>query len=93
MSRFCDNLYSLLYVNGKENSIGEILHEIEQYLIKLTLDKVPRSISLFQFILAILYENGVVNISEDKFVYHVTPELLSIYPKLSELSYVFNYNE
>ena len=92
MSRFSNNLYTLLTKSNNVTDWDKIFNIIEKEIKKLNLDKVPRSFSLFQYISAILYENNMVNNSSE-FIYHVTSEMIDIFPKLAEIKNIFVYDE
>lgn len=91
LSRFCDNLYSLLKTNIEEKQLGNVLKILKRHLISEGADKVPRSISLLQFVTGLLIRLGLARPPQTKFYLHVTPELLSLFPELNGVENVFNY--
>jgi ppGpp synthetase/RelA/SpoT-type nucleotidyltranferase len=92
-SRFSDNLYSLLKANKKEDYLDNALDKIRIYFDSLSLDMFPRSISLLQFITAILISSGffVEVIDNSNYSYHITSELLTLFPHLKTINNVFDY--
>jgi ppGpp synthetase/RelA/SpoT-type nucleotidyltranferase len=92
LSRFCDNLYALLQASEKETKVTSALKIIEDELSKTSYEMFPRSISLLQLFLAILLKNSAINLSNSKYCFHISDELLQIYPVLHAISLKFNYD-
>ncbi|PIG93705.1 hypothetical protein [Gloeocapsopsis sp. IPPAS B-1203] len=81
-NRFCDNLYSLVTHAKKENNIAEIIKKIKTEIHSTSYNKIPRSISLFQYLFAILTRNKIIDIPIENYYCHVTKELITLYPNL-----------
>lgn len=80
MSRFCDNLYGILARAGKEDKIQEAIKCIRDKVNSTPTDLIPRSISLLQYFLAILVEEEIIVLPLDKHCFHITEELITLYP-------------
>lgn len=95
MSRFCDNLYKIFDLY-KHDNIKEtnLISMIKQEINSTQNSKIPRSISLFQYFVAILIEKQIIKLSKShKYYFHVTDELQSLYPNIcTDMSY-FEYKE
>jgi ppGpp synthetase/RelA/SpoT-type nucleotidyltranferase len=103
LSRFCDNLYKLF--SDEKDAAGEpkkdvtgmpikdvnsSLKAIEDELSHLSDDLFPRSISLLQYFLAILFKKGLLTQNKANY-YHITDEILQLYPAMQTLNLRFNY--
>lgn len=94
MNRFCDNLYSLVTRANKENNIGEIIKKIKAEIHSSSYNKIPRSVSLFQYLFAILTRDKFIEIPIENYYYHVTKELISLYPDIQiDNNSIFLYSE
>ena len=80
MTRFCDNLYGILARAGKEDEVQEVIKCITEKINLTPPNEIPRSISLLQYFLAILVEAGIIILPLDKYYFHITSELLDLYP-------------
>lgn len=80
LSRFCDNLYRILFSAGKEENIQESLDCIKSVINRTSNKKIPRSISLLQYFLAILVENEIITLPLPDYSCHITEELITLYP-------------
>ncbi|MCT7960071.1 hypothetical protein NG791_05250 [Laspinema sp. D1] len=80
LSRFCDNLYSILVSAGQDENIQKSLDCIKSVINKTPNKKIPRSISLLQYFLAILVENQIVPLPLPNYSCHITEELITLYP-------------
>lgn len=82
MTRFCDNLYSILVSAGKEEKIQEVIQCVNKIIHSTKSNRIPRSISLLQYFFAILVENQIVNfpLQNQKHYCHITEELITLYP-------------
>lgn len=83
MSRFCNNLYLLLDKRKNKDSkpidiIKQIITEIES----TPSNRIPLSISLFQYFFAILIEKEIVELPINNYSCHITEELTTLYPNL-----------
>ncbi|WP_170086359.1 hypothetical protein [Kyrpidia spormannii] len=92
LSRFSDNLYALLKSSSTTVNVTRALRIIEEELRSSSIDRIPRSISLLQYFLAILITRSVLQPPFENYVCHITPELLSLYPNLKDIDKVFGYN-
>jgi len=92
MTRFCDNLYGILARGGKEDKVQEVIKCITEKVNLTTPEKIPRSISLLQYFLAILVEAGIIILPLDKYYFHITSELLVLYPMFQgSVDLIFEY--
>jgi ppGpp synthetase/RelA/SpoT-type nucleotidyltranferase len=93
MSRFCDNLYRLIMTNGvSEKEINEIIQKITQKISSTEANQIPRSISLFQYFIAILISDKIIKTSIEKYYWHITQEVITFYPSLENISSRFEYD-
>ena len=96
MSRFCDNLYKLfnLRIDKKIKEI-ELITIIRQEVSLTSNARIPRSISLFQYFLAILVEKQIIDLSDnEKYYFHITEEFQSLYPSMkANINYCFEYTD
>ena len=93
MSRFCDNLYRLLISVVKEKKIKKIVKQIIQKIQSTKKNQIPRSISLFQYFITILVSEEIIDASINKYYWHITQEVISLYPSLKNVSSTFEYEE
>ncbi len=94
MNRFCDNLYHLAVEAKKENNIPEILEKIRTEINLTSFKKIPRSISLFQYLFAILIRSKIIEIPIENYHCHITEELITLYPEIQiDNSCIFIYSE
>lgn len=93
MSRFCDNLYGILASAGKEDKIQEAIKCIRDNVNSTPTDLIPRSISLLQYFLAILVEEKIIVLPLDKHCFHITEELIALYPIFRDsVNSIFQYD-
>jgi len=93
MSRFCDNLYGILASAGKEDKIQEAIKCIREKVNSTPTDLIPRSISLLQYFLAILVEEKIIVLPLDKHCFHITEELIALYPIFRDsVNSIFQYD-
>jgi len=93
MSRFCDNLYGILASAGKEDKIQEAIKCIRDKVNSTPTDLIPRSISLLQYFLAILVEEKIIVLPLDKHCFHITEELIALYPIFRDsVNSIFQYD-
>lgn len=93
LSRFCDNIVALLANRRDPNqdlddAIGVVLEELRV----TPQSQVPRSISLLQYWLAIMFQRGVLGVSFKDYSCHITPELVELYPRLNDIEQQFKYD-
>ncbi|MUG94172.1 hypothetical protein F7734_17975 [Scytonema sp. UIC 10036] len=94
MNRFCDNLYRLAVVAKKENEIPAIIEKIKKEISSTSSKKIPRSISLFQYLFAILIRNKIIEIPIKDYHCHITEELTTLYPDIQiDNDSIFVYTE
>lgn len=94
MNRFCDNLYRLAVDAKEENNIQEILENIKTEINSTSSKKIPRSISLFQYMFAILISNKIIEIPIRNYYCHITEELTTLYPDIQiDNDSIFLYSE
>lgn len=92
MTRFCNNLYSIVVSAGKEDSIQEIIKCIKTIINSTPTKQIPRSISLLQYFFAILVDNKIIVLPLENYCCHITEELITLYPNLREnVNSVFQY--
>lgn len=82
MNRFCDNLCRLVPVENKKEKITASIQAIKKETNITPIDKIPRSISLFQYFLAILIENNIIKFPIEKYYFHITEEFKLLYPNI-----------
>lgn len=83
MSRLCDNLYRLLDTRKDKNTNElKIMEQIVQEIQSTPNVRIPRSLSLFQYFLAILIEKGIIELPINKYYCHITEEVTTLYPNL-----------
>lgn len=80
MSRFGDNLYRILVNADKEENIKDCINCIKKVVNSTSFKKIPRSISLLQYFLAILVENQIITLPLQDYSCHITEELITLYP-------------
>ncbi|TAF01431.1 MAG: hypothetical protein EAZ78_18425, partial [Oscillatoriales cyanobacterium] len=92
MTRFCDNLYGILARAGKEDKVQEVIKCITEKINSTPSKQIPRSISLLQYFLAILVEAKIIILPLDKYYFHITSELLTLYPIFhNNVDWIFQY--
>lgn len=92
MSRFCDNLYRLLIEIASEKDIKKIFKKIKRKIQTTKTNQIPLSISLFQYFVAILISDKIIEGSIEKYYWHITQEVTTLYPSLKKISSTFEYN-
>ena len=80
MTRFCENLYGILARVGKEDKVQEVIKCITKKVNSTPSKQIPRSISLLQYFFAILVEAEIIILPLDNYYFHITSELLDLYP-------------
>lgn len=99
-TRFSMNIYKLLQLaigktpTGRSNEptdkLDEHLDVIRSYIIACTPTKVPKSLSLFQFVSCILFSNENGAKKNAKYNMLITQEMKSLFPRISPPCSVFN---
>lgn len=93
MTRFCDNLYGILVRAGKEDKVQEVIKCIKNKINSTPSKQIPLSISLLQYFLAILVEAEIIILPLDKYYFHITSELLTLYPIFqNNVDLIFQYD-
>lgn len=82
-SRFAENLFSLLNSVGKADKTKQALNLIEKRIRDLGESNVPRSISIFQFVAAILIGSDFLELTDAKYAMHVTSEMEQLFPEIN----------
>ncbi|WP_423800749.1 hypothetical protein [Neobacillus sp. SAB-20_R2A] len=93
LSRFCDNVLTLLRKYNKEDQYEKALDLIEEELTNTKPELMPRSLSFFQYLLAIFFKNGFIDNTAPGYTFHVTPDLLSLFPECGEIATYFDYEK
>jgi len=98
MSRFSQNIvdllkattwFELLDIKSKFKCVNHVLEVIEYELNLLKF--IPRSISLFQLFFGILVKRNLVNPPLNRYTPLITPELISLFPRVTVFPKVFKY--
>lgn len=84
MTRFCENLYNLLLTMASEKEMKKIIKRVTQKIQSTPNRKIPRSISLFQYFCAILICENLIQTPIKKYYFHITDELITLYPSVQE---------
>ncbi|NET45285.1 hypothetical protein [Okeania sp. SIO2B3] len=94
MSRFCYNLYRLLINVVEEKQIKEKIQAVIQKIQSTKTNQIPRSISLFQYFISILISEKIIDSSIiNRYYWHITQEVISLYPELRTIDSTFEYEE
>jgi ppGpp synthetase/RelA/SpoT-type nucleotidyltranferase len=100
-SRFSDNVYRLFqafkgerptgHSNQKLSNLDVCLNEFDKEINNLGSKKIPRSLSLFQFVTCVIgsLENKSAKSKKHKYSFLVTEEMKLLYPKLHILGETF----
>ncbi|WP_168203020.1 MULTISPECIES: hypothetical protein [unclassified Tardiphaga] len=91
LSRFSENLVSLIQSSKRKPKMGDALSELERELRTLTIDTFPRSASILQVCMGLLCQKGILTGPLQKYTCHITDPLTQLYPELRTLSPVFDY--
>jgi len=89
MSRLCENLYRLIENTNKENQekepakkCNEIIKKVKEEINLTPIEQIPLSISLFQYLFAILIDKKIIYIPKENHRCHITKELTDLYPDI-----------
>jgi hypothetical protein len=93
MSRFCENLYRLLVNTGQEKDVKNLIKQIVKKISLTKTNQIPLSLSLFQYFVAILISDEMIKPSTEKYYWHITQEVITLYPSLQKISFIFKYDE
>ncbi|MCC8363270.1 hypothetical protein LK996_09305 [Lysobacter sp. A6] len=97
--RFGENLYSLISAtmksdreHGHVKNVEHLLAAIAKELEDFSGNKFPRSISLLQFCIGVMFKAGLATETRAKYCALVTDELRSLYPDVSKAKFsVFDF--
>ena len=92
MSRFADNFLALFRSSKKKAALDIALAKLEASLMEFNIDTFPRSASLLQVCMALLFQNGLLSGPLQRYACHVTPQLGAIFPGIEGLTPVFRYS-
>jgi ppGpp synthetase/RelA/SpoT-type nucleotidyltranferase len=92
MNRFCDNLYRLHINTGQEKKLKQNIKHIAQKIQSTKTAKIPRSLSLFQYFVAILVSDTIMKNFPENYYCHITPEVISLFPTLKNITSSFEYD-
>lgn len=92
MNRFCDNLYRLHVRAGQEKNIKHNIKHIAQKIRSTKTAKIPRSLSLFQYFVAILVSDEIIKESPKNYYFHITTEITSLFPAFKNITSSFEYD-
>ena len=93
MNRFCDNLYHILTKTISEKDIKNVIQQIIHEIQSTKSNQIPLSISLFQYFISILISNEIIETSTEKYYWHITQEVINLYPSLNNISSTFKYED
>jgi ppGpp synthetase/RelA/SpoT-type nucleotidyltranferase len=82
MNRFCDNLCRVFPLENKKDKITASIQAIRKEINTISSNKIPRSISLFQYFLAILIGNNIIEFPIKNYYFHITEEFQLLYPSI-----------
>lgn len=91
-SRFSENVRRLVSASRKQCSVADALAGIRLELIEKAFGPFPLSISLFQYVSAVLIMKGLVTVPLKGFVLHITDELTSLFPNIKSKTRSFVYD-
>jgi len=97
LSRFCDNIINFVYGCNQQdkfirsNLLSKILSKIDSEFSLYNITTFPRSISLFQLIVAIIIRDMKIIPDPKKYILFVTPELESFFPDVKKVQTYFKF--
>jgi len=91
MSRFADNLLSLLRASKKKVEFEDAVNEVEAVLRSFTQETFPRSASLLQVCMGGLCQRNVLSGPLQRYSCHVTEQLQQLFPEVKTLTPIFEY--
>jgi hypothetical protein len=86
-------LYCLLINIVEEKNIKKIIRQIITKVQSTRKNQIPLSISLFQYFIAILVSDEMIDVSTSNYYWHITREAIDLYPILKNLNSTFKYEE
>lgn len=90
-SRFIDNLWSLVKDGNNKQSVGAVIEFLRAHFYEKDPGSIPRTISILQYIMAILIDGEQIKEPRRKYWCHVTPELIDFFPAMAKLKKKFSY--
>ena len=90
-SRFADNVWCLLKATKRvhpdemEALATKALNVIQLELDSIPTERIPRSLSMFQFTLGVLTKGKMVGATLQRFYPMITPELVELYPEVDRI--------
>jgi hypothetical protein len=91
MSRFADNFIDMTRASKRKMTLEDALVALEAGLRGFDAGSFPRSASLLQICMAILFSDGLLSGPLQRYACHITPELRAIFPGIEVLTPVFRY--
>ncbi len=91
LSRFAENFVSLIRSSKKNIALDDALAQIEMGLRAFGADKFPRSASLLQISMAMLFQAGLLKGPLQRYACHMTAELTTLFPGVDSLTPIFQY--
>lgn len=92
ISRFCGNLYTVLKKAVEEKDIKKTLDIVFKKINSTKSNQIPRSISLFQYFMTILIYEKLIDFNDMNHCWHITQEVLDLYPAMGAINQVFQYD-
>lgn len=93
MSRFAENLVSLLRASKKKIQMSEALASLDISLRAFRADTFPQSASLLQVCVGVLCQGGLLSGPLQKYSCHITEQLKLLFPETGALTPVFEYGK
>jgi hypothetical protein len=93
MTRFAENLTSMIRASKKKIRLEDALHELNARLRGFTEESFPRSASLLQICMGVLCQGGILSGPLQKYSCHVTEQLVQLFPEVRTLTPVFKYDK
>lgn len=92
ISRFCGNLYTVLKKAVEEKDIKKTVDIVFKKINSTKSNQIPRSISLFQYFMTILIYEKLIDFNDMNHCWHITQEVLDLYPAMGAINQVFQYD-
>jgi ppGpp synthetase/RelA/SpoT-type nucleotidyltranferase len=93
MSRFAENLLSLLRASKRKIDLQHALLKLNEGLRVFTYETFPQSASLLQVCIGTLCQSGLLSGPLQKYSCHITEQLTQLFPEAGALSPVFDYKK
>lgn len=91
MSRFADNLVTLIRASRNRVRLEDVLGRLDECLRAFTVETFPQSASLLQVCVGILCQTKMLSGPLEKYSCHVTDQLVQLFPETGALTPVFEY--